>query len=228
MKKILLIFLLTFIADISSYAQDDEKKSYPDVSIGITATAGSFNATEKDVGIDQEPGFITGAGLCIEKMISDHISILSGLQYRYFYMDFKMEDEGESSDIRWTFQSINIPFLFIFFTGGDESSINLGLGIVYSHIFSSVMEADDGTNLDTKKDDAMKYTNANQIGFTAEIYFRIKATDFTDFIIGVTGEYYPTNLLYEREGSGDKLNMFNYNLKAGYMFRTGFFPGSSD
>ena len=228
MRKIFLAYLLTVLITSFVYAEDDKDEAYPDISIGITAVAGSFNITEKNVGIDKEPGFITGAGLSIEKLVYNHIGIGTGIQYRYFYLDFTDKENTETVDARWTFQSINIPFLIILSAGGDESSINFSGGFVYSNIFYSEMTADSDADVDIKKDNAIKYTNTDQIGLTAGIYFRIKATDFTDFILGVTGEYYPTNLLYEREDSGDRLNMFSYNLTVGYMFRTGFFPGSSD
>jgi hypothetical protein len=228
MRKTFITFLLAAFFCTSAQAEEDKDENNPDVSIGITAVIGSFNLTEKDTGIKKEPGLVTGAGLSIEKMIGEHTGIGTGIQYRYFYLDFEMKDSTNTIDARWTFQSINIPIFMIFSLGGDESSINFAGGIVYSHIIYSVMTTDSDLALDTKKDNAMKYTNADQIGLTAGIYFRFKATDFTDFILGITGEYYPTNLLYDRGGGSDRMNMFNYNLYAGYMFRTCLFPGSSD
>lgn len=228
MKKIVLIILLAVFFNANARTEEIDNGSYPDVSLGITAVIGSFNLSEKNIGIDKQPGLVSGAGITIEKMTGDHTAIGSGIQYRYFYTDLTITDGSSPVDARWKFQSINIPFVMIFTYGDDESSINLEGGIVYSHIFYSVMTTDSNAGLDTKKDDAMKYTDTNQAGITAGIFFRLKTTDFTDIIFGITGEYYPTNLLYNTHDSGERLNMFNYNFTAGYMFRTGFFPGSSD
>jgi hypothetical protein len=228
MKKFCIILILAISSYTSLSAAESKNESASDVSIGITGSFGSFNMTEKNVGIDKEPGMIAGGGLSIEKMISPRFGIGTGIQYRYFSFDFTMNDSGPAVDAKWTFQSINIPFLMILSFGGDNSSINFMGGIVYSHIFYSVMTTDSDAALDTKRDDAMKFTNSNQVGVAGGIIFKIKATEYTDFLFGVTGEYYPTNLLYQRGDSSDKMNMYNYCLTMGYMFRTGLFSGSSN
>jgi hypothetical protein len=229
MKKFCIIPALTILFYTSIYADESKKnESAPDVSIGITGSFGSFNMTEKNVGIDKKPGMITGGGLSIEKMISPWFGIGTGIQYRYFNFDFTMNDSNAAFDVTWAFQSINIPFLMILSFGGDNSSINFMGGVVYSHIFYSVMTTDTDLPVNTHRDNTMRFTDTNQAGVSAGIIFKIKATEYTDFLFGVTGEYYPTNLLYDRGDSNDRLNMYNYSLTVGYMFRTGLFPGSSN
>ena len=133
-----------------------------------------------------------------------------------------MEEDTSTFDASWTFQSINVPFLFILDFSGELLALNLVGGVVYSHIIYSVMEAEG------MEDNVERFTTTNQIGITAGIIFKLKVTDYTDFLLGTMGEYYPTNLLYHAGDSGDNLNMVNYSLITGYMFRTSIFPGSDN
>lgn len=221
MKKIFYIILFfIFFSGPLLRAEESGDGRIPDISIGITGNIGSFELYDKDMDLDVKPGLYTGGGISIEKNIYGMFNFGSGIQYRYFNTDLTKGDETTSADITWTFQSINIPFLFILSFSGGETALNLVGGVVYSHIFYSVMESDG------KEDKVLRFTTANQIGLTAGIVFKIKATEYTDFLLGVTGEYYPTNLLYDAGDSDDNLNMINYSLTTGFMFRTNIFPGS--
>jgi hypothetical protein len=221
MKKIFLTFIFfTFFSGSFLSAEETDNDQIPDISIGITGNIGSFDLYNKDMNLNTKPGLYTGGGISIEKKIYGIFNFGSGLQYRYFNTEFTMDDETALDEVTWTFQSINIPFLFIFSFSGGESALNLVGGVVYSHIFYSVMESDG------VEDKVLRFTTANQIGLTAGIVFKIKTTEYTDFLLGVTGEYYPTDLLYDAGDSDDNLNMINYSLTTGLMFRTNIFPGS--
>ncbi len=223
-KKIFILLLLISLPDVFLSAQDNGKA--PDMSIGINGNFGSFEIYQKNMDLEIKPGIYTGGGISLEKEIYGILSIGSGIQYRYFNTDFTMEDEIPVFDIRWTFQSINIPFLMILSFSGGESALNLIGGVVYSNIFYSVMTTDAKTPEDEDRDDVERFTNSNQIGLTAGIVFKIKSTKYTDFVFGVMGEYYPTNLLNDVGDTGEKLSMINYSFTTGYMFRTNIFPGS--
>jgi len=219
MKKIFLTFIFfTILSGSLINAEESDDGKVPDISIGITGNVGSFDVYDKNMDLNTKPGIYAGGGLSLEKNIYGIFNFGSGLQYRYFYIDFAIEDDTTTFDATWTFQAINIPFLFILNFSGGESALNLIGGVVYSHIFYSVMESDG------VEDNARRFTDTNQIGLTAGMVFKIKATEYTDFLFGVMGEYYPTNLLYN--AGGDHLNMINYSLITGYMFRTNIFPGS--
>lgn len=221
MKKIFLTFFIIAILSITQLkAEESNDGRIPDFSMGITGNIGSFDVYDKNMDLDTEPGLYAGGGLSFEKNIYSIFNFGTGIQYRYFYLDFVMEEDTTTFDASWTFQSINVPFLFILNFSGEESALNLIGGVVYSRIIYSVMEADG------MEDNADRFTTTNQIGITAGIVFKLKATEYTDFIFGVMGEYYPTNLLYDAGDSGDNLNMINYSLITGYMFRTNIFTGS--
>lgn len=221
MKKIfyIILFFIFFSGPFLS-AEETGDGGIPDISIGITGNIGSFEVYDKNIDLDTKPGLYTGGGISIEKNIYGMFNFGSGIQYRYFNTDFSMDDDPALAEVTWTFQSINIPFLFILSFSGGETALNLVGGVVYSHIFYSVMESEG------KEDKVLRFTTENQIGLTAGIVFKIKAAEYTDFLLGVTGEYYPTNLLYDAGDSDDKLNMINYSLSTGFMFRTNIFPGS--
>jgi hypothetical protein len=225
MKRILIIFVILISAP-SFYLSAEENEKVPDISIGINANFGSFDMYQQNMDLDVKPGIYTGGGISLEKQVYGIFSIGSGIQYRYFNADFIMTDKVPSFESTWTFQSINIPFLFIVSFSGEKSALNLVGGVVYSHIFYSVMKTDADVVLEKYKDDADRFTNSNQIGLTAGIIFKIKSTKYTDFLFGVMGEYYPTNTLDDAGNSGDKLHMINYSFTTGYMFRTNIFPGS--
>jgi hypothetical protein len=222
MKKIFIIFLFfVSLPAVLSTAAENEKT--PDMSIGINANFGSFDLHQKNMDLDIKPGIYTGGGISIEKQLYGILNAGTGIQYRYFNTDFIMDDQIPEFETRWTMQSINIPFLLILSFSGGESALNLIGGVVYSHIFYSVMKTDANVPLAKKSDDVERFTNSNQIGLTSGIVFKIKSTKYTDFLFGVMGEYYPTNLLSD---TGDRLHMVNYSFTTGYMFRTNIFPGS--
>ncbi|PKL17573.1 MAG: hypothetical protein CVV49_10300 [Spirochaetae bacterium HGW-Spirochaetae-5] len=222
MKRILIIFIiLVSMPAVFLSAEGDEKT--PGMSIGINANFGSFDLHQKNMDLDVRPGIYTGGGISIEKQIYGIFNAGSGVQYRYFNTDFIMNDQIPEFESTWTMQSINIPFLLILSFSGGESALNLIGGVVYSHVFYSVMKTDANVPLAKHNDDVQRFTNSNQIGLTGGIIFKIKSTKYTDFLFGVMGEYYPTNLLSD---SGDKLHMINYSFTTGYMFRTNIFPGS--
>ncbi|HNX24947.1 MAG TPA: hypothetical protein PKG60_12945 [Spirochaetota bacterium] len=227
MKRIFITFILFTCLSGPLISAEDTNKQVPDVSIGINANIGSFDLYDKNVNLGTKPGLYTGGGISLEKMIYTNFGIGTGIQYRYFNADFVMDDGATTYDATWTFQTINIPFLMILSFSGGETALNLAGGIVYSHVFYSVMETDSDAVL-KKEDNVLRFTNTNQIGLTAGILFKIKATEYTDFVFGIMGEYYPTNLLYHAGDSGDRLNMTNYSLTTGYMFRTYLFPGSAN
>ncbi len=201
----------------------EENEKTPDMSIGINANFGSFDIYQKNMDLDIKPGIYTGGGISLEKQIHGILNAGSGIQYRYFNSDFIMEDKIPEFESRWTMQTINIPFLLILSFSGGESALNLVGGVVYSHIFYSVMKTDANVPLPKYNDDVERFTNSNQIGLTGGIVFKIKSTKYTDFLFGVMGEYYPTNLLSD---SSDELHMINYSFTTGYMFRANIFPGS--
>jgi len=225
MKKIFTIF--TFLIFFSVNAAADEDNSYkpvPDISFGINGSYGSFNLYSRRMNLNTKPGIYTGGGISVEKMLYSHFGIGSGVQYRYFNTDFVMEEDSTTRyDATWTFQTINLPFLMILSFRGNSVALNLVGGAVYSHIFYSEMES--GSSIPYKqKDNVLRFTRVNQIGLTAGMVFKIKTTQYTDFLFGVMCEGYPTNLLYNVNDS--KVYMYNYSLTAGYMFRTNLFSGS--
>jgi len=228
MKKKFIIFLLfTILPCVLLNAAENKDNETPDASIGVNGNFGTFDINKNNVHLETEPGLYTGGGLTIEKMIYPVFGFGSGIQYRYFKTDFVMKDKNKQEvDATWTFKTINIPFLMILSFSGGDSSLNLVGGAVYSHIFHSEMKADEDEDVTKHKDNVLKFTNTNQIGATAGIIFKIRATKFSDFMFGVMGEYYPTSIIYNRNGSDDKINMLNYSLMTGYMFRTNIFPGS--
>ena len=227
MKKFCITLMLSAcLLYIPAFAEDNSIQT-PDVSIGINGNYGKFNFKKSDsMNINNEPGMYTGGGLTVEKMISDNFGFSSGIQYRYFHTDFSMGDESSDFIIKWIIQTVDVPVLMIFSFRGEWASLNFTAGAVYSYIFSSMMKTDSSNPTGKNKDDALKFTDANQIGLTAGASLRFKVTQYTDLVLGVTGEYYPTNLLYLRDDSDDKLNLYNYSLTAGYMFRTNIFSGS--
>jgi len=225
MKKFLTaILFLLLLPQVFLIAGENEKT--PDMSIGITANFGSFDLYKKNMDLDIKPGIYTGGGLAIEKQLYGILSIGSGIQYRYFNTDFTMGDTSPEYESRWTFQSMNIPFLLILSFSGGESALNLVGGVVYSHIFYSVMTTDADVPLPMYHDNVERFTNSNQVGLTSGVVFKIRSTKYTDFMFGVMGEYYPTNLLSDAGDSDNRLNMINYSFITGYMFRTNIFPGS--
>ena len=160
-------------------------------------------------------------------MIYQNFGLGSGVQYRYFNTDFFMgDDKSPKFPAKWTFQSINIPFNMIFSLRGNNLSLSLMTGGVYSHLFYSLMTTGPSMYIANTSDNALKYIQANQFGLTSGVIFRIKITQFTDLIFGATGEYYPMNLLSIQDDSKSELHMYNYSLTAGYMFRTNIFPGA--
>lgn len=220
MNKIFItLLLITSFSGTLLSAEKNSDNEVPDVSIGINANYGSFDMYQKNMDLGIKPGLYAGGGLSVEKMIYDKFGIGSGLQYRYFKTDFIMD----GLDATWTFQSINVPFLMMLSLSGGESALNLVGGMVYSHVFYSVMSTDSTLPLPNNYDNALKYIYTNQIGLTAGIIFRIKATQYSDFQFGVMAEGYPTNLLYNRDKSKDRLYMINYSLTTGWMFRTNIF-----
>lgn len=225
MKNIFITFLFIICVPVGMLSAEQNEKT-PDMSIGINANFGSFDMYQKNMDLDIKPGLYTGGGISLEKQIYGILGIGSGIQYRYFNTDFTMKDMNPSFESSWTFQSINIPFLFILSFSGGESALNLVGGAVYSHVFYSVMKTDTDVVLEKYNDDVQRFTNSNQIGLTGGIVFKIKSTKYTDFIFGVMGEYYPTNALIDSGDSENKLHMINYSLTTGYMYRTNIFPGS--
>jgi hypothetical protein len=227
MKRIIITFLLfTGFSGPMLNAEEIRNNQIPDVSIGINANFGTFDMYSDKMELENKPGLYTGGGITIEKMLTGLFGIGSGIQYRYFNTDFVMPDAVPEFDATWTFQSINIPFYMILTLSGGETSLNLAAGVVYSHIFYSKMKADTSVPLAVYEDNVLRLTETNQIGLTAGIIFKVKATQYTDFMFGVMGEYYPTNVLYNAGHSKDKLNMINYSFTTGYMFRTNIFPPS--
>ncbi len=222
MKKLFITLFLFAGLNISLSAEENMDKQVPDVSIGINGNYGIFDIYDKNMNLDIKPGMYTGGGVSVEKNLYGNIDIGSGIQYRYFNTRFVMNDTP-SYDVKWTFQTINIPVIFLYSLRKDAVGLSFYLGGIYSHIFYSVMKTDTTLTLDKYKDNALRFTNANQAGVTAGITMRFKVTDFSDFIFGAGGEYYPTNLLYSGGGSKDKLHMINYSLTSGWMFRTNFF-----
>jgi hypothetical protein len=222
MKRIFITFII-LISMPSVFLSAEENKKAPDMSIGINANFGSFDLHQKNMDLDVKPGIYTGGGISIEKQVYGILNAGSGIQYRYFNTDFIMKDKIPEFEGRWTMQSINVPFLLILSLSGGESALNLIGGVVYSHVFYSVMKTDANVPSSEKKDNVQRFTNSNQIGLTGGIIFKIKSTKYTDFLFGVMGEYYPTNLLSD---SSDRLHMVNYSFTTGYMFRTNIFPGS--
>ena len=205
----------------------EKENKVPDISIGVNGNFGFFDVFKRNINFENKKGFYSGGGISAEKLLNDNYGFGSGIQYRHFSTDFVLEDSvSASSDvytIKWTLQSINIPFLMILSFRGDFFGVNLEAGAVYSHIYLSSMKTGTTITLPRYTDNAFKYTKADHLGLTAGIIFKIKATDHTDFTTGITGEFYPTNLLIQREGFSGKLNMYNYSLTAGYMFRTNVF-----
>jgi len=227
MKKIFIAFIiLTTLSGALPGATVNKNEKVPDVSIGINGNFGSFNMYNSNINIDNQPGLYTGGGLSIEKMIYDNFGIGSGIQYRYFNTNFVMDYMGTNYNAKWTFQSVNIPLLMLFSLSGGDSGITIAGGVIYSHIFYSMMTTDTTLPIDTSKDNALKYISTDQVGAAAGIILKFKATEYTDLVFGLMGEFYPTNLLYKGKSSNEKLNMFNYSLTTGWMFRTNIFPGS--
>ncbi len=218
---ITLLIITTFSTALFS-AEKNNDNEIPDVAIGINGNYGSFDMYQKNIDLEPKPGMYTGGGISVEKMIYEKFGVGSGIQYRYFRTDFNMD----GLDATWTFQSINIPLLMILSFSGPKSAIHLVGGVVYSHIFYSVMTTDSTMPIPNNYDNALKYINTNQIGLTAGVLFIIKATEYSDFQFGLMAEGYPTNLLYQRDKSTDRLDMINYSLTTGWRFRTNIFPGS--
>jgi len=231
MKKIPLIFLLLTVLS-GSLVSAEKDNQVPCISFGINGNFGLFDVISRNFDFENKKGFYTGGGISLEKLFSNNTGFGSGIQYRRFKTEYVLEESGTSTgikyDVSWTLQSINIPFVYIIAFRGDNFGLNLEAGAVYSHITKSTMKVDTSLILDSYTDDALKYIKADQIGLTAGIIFIIKATDYTDFTFGITGEIYPTNLLIERDYFNGKLNMYNYSLTAGYMFRTNVFSGQAE
>ncbi len=228
MNKTLIIFLLILSVSGPLFsAEENTDQEVTDASIGINGNFGSFDLYKKNIEFENKPGLYTGGGISLEKKIYEKFWIGSGIQYRYFRTRFVNSMDTSNFNATWTFQSINVPLLMILQFSGPFSAIDLSCGAVYSHIFYSIMTTDPTLPAEQRRDNALKFIEANQIGATAGISFRIKATEYTDFVLGVTGEFYPTNLLIEHDESKDKFYMINYSLTTGWKFRTNIFPGST-
>ncbi len=226
MRKIHLILLLitVFSAPLISAEKDSQ---VPDISIGINGNYGYFDVIKKNMDFENKKGIYAGGGVTVEKLLNANTGFGSGIQYRRFKTNFIYEDSASAVNpalkVTWSFQSVNIPFVILLSFRGGFFGVSLEAGAVYSHISYSTMELDTTLPVIKTTENAVKYMKSDQMGLTAGTKFRLEVTDHTDFTLGVTGEYYPTNLLIQREGFSGKLNMYNYSLTIGYMLRTNVF-----
>jgi len=231
MKKILpILFLFALFSGNLAGAEKDSGNRVPDFAIGINGNYGLFDMSHRNMEFSNENGLYSGGGITIEKMTGDNTGFGSGIQYRRFNASFTWVDStlGTPFKVVCKLQSVNIPFFMILSLGGEYFAVNFEGGAVYSHIVKTRMKAHTALPLDRDKDNALKYIETNQFGLTAGILFKVRVTEYTDFMIGVTGEYYPTNLLIKHEDSNQKLNMYNYSVTAGYMFRTNVFSRTAE
>ncbi len=224
MKKIpILVILLCILSSFPAFAQEKTAEN-PGITMGITGIFGTSTIDTNGNELDQEPGYLAGGGFIFQKSLNGFFSIGSGLEYRYFNFKFTAVDDTSSTkfDAKWTFQSIAVPFHLITTIKGPSSSLDIHAGATCSYIFSSKMTTNDTLPSGMKSDDIMRFTNAGQIAASGGLIFRFKVTEFTDFFMGVMGEYYFTDLLTNPK-DGESFHLLNYTFNTGYLFRTDIF-----
>lgn len=224
MKKIIpAIVAMLFLLPSAGSAADGGNG--PMITMGIIAMAGSHSIDTNNSGLDSETGFILGGGLLLEKMMSRHFGISTGVQYRYFKNDSEITDTettpAVTTGVHWEFNAISVPFHIVTSIQGTSSSLNILIGTTYTHIYDSTLttsESPTGINSDNTK----SFLNPNQFAISGGLLFRFLVTEYTDFFMGVMAEYYPTDLL-DINDNEDRLHLVNYSFNTGYMFRTDIF-----
>lgn len=222
-----LILLITAVSPLAASGSEPQINT-PFASVGINCNLGLtdmyVHISDDSVRETDKYGILLGGGLLAEKMFSGFFGLGSGFQYRFFEKGLIMIDTATLSrnDIIWSFQSFNLPFYMIFSLAGESVSLNFQLGFVYSYIFYSHMKTDDPTTSGITEDNGLRFTNSNQVGIMAGLNIKIAITDYTDLMLGIVAEGYPTNLIEVNQGS-DRINLFNCSAIAAWMFRTNLF-----
>lgn len=217
-----LILILFLTASVSAFAED-ENVNGPGISIGITGMFGTNTLDSNKPNDDFDPGYIVGGGIMLQKRLAKYLSAGTGVEYRYFKVDFSMTDEATSLDYdaTWKFKGISAPFHFIATIKGPASSLDLHAGITYTYIYSSEMSTNASLSSGMTNDNAMRFTNSSQIAASGGLILRFMVTTYSDFFMGVMSEYYFTDLLKVHDD--DNLRLVNYSFNAGYLFRTDLF-----
>ncbi len=229
MKKfsafVMSVLIVTFIT--AAFGEDNRVKDEAGIAVGITGMFGtcSFQSNLSDLDID--PGYIAGGGILLEKNLSRHFSAGTGIGYRHFSSNITMFNKTtlEEFDATWDFDAISIPFHIILSLKGTNSALDILAGATYTHIFSSEMNTNETLVSGIKHEDAMKYINASQVGISGGMRFRFLFTEFSDFFIGIMGEYYPADFINQSDDNKN-IHFLNYSFNAGYMFRSNLFSGN--
>ena len=128
MKKIIpaIVAMLFLMPSTGSAA---EGGNGPMITMGIIGMAGAHSIDTNNSDIDSETGFILGGGLILEKMMSRHFGINTGVQYRYFKNDSEMTDTevtpAVTTKVHWEFNAISVPFHIVTSIQGPSSSLNI-------------------------------------------------------------------------------------------------------
>ena len=224
MKKfsVILTLILFLFISVSVFAEG-ENGNGPGISIGITGLFGTNTLDSNEPGDDFDPGYIIGGGITLQKRLAKYLSAGTGVEYRYFKVDFSMTEEatGLDYDATWKFKGISAPFHFIATLKGPASSLDIHAGITYTYIYSSEMSTNATLASGMTSDNAMRFTNSSQVAASGGLILRFMVTTYSDFFMGVMTEYYFTDLLKVHDK--DKLHLVNYTFNTGYLFRTDLF-----
>jgi hypothetical protein len=218
----ILILLILISASLPALAEDNQNNG-PGISIGVTGIFGTNTIDSNDPGDDFDPGYIIGGGVTLQKRLARYLSAGTGVEYRYFKVDFSMTEETTSLDYdaTWKFKSISAPFHFIANIKGPASSLDIHAGITYTYIYSSEMSTSASLPSGLTSDNAMRFTNSSQIAASGGLILRFMVTAHSDFFMGIMTEYYFTDLLKVK--GDDRLCLVNYYFNTGYLFRTDIF-----
>lgn len=213
------VLFLLIIFQLYCRVYGEELNSSSGFSLGFVANFGTNEIKFKESNAEIDTGWLMGGGVLIEKNLSQLFSIGSGIEYRYLRNNVTMyPDTANEFDALWISHCLSMPLHLILTLKGSSSSLDLHGGVTYTYIFSSKMTADDNA---VKSDDAMKYIDASQIALSGGAIFRFLVTEWSDFFMGVFGEYYLTDYIHST--NDDRTYLLQYYFRSGYMFRTDIF-----
>lgn len=217
---ILLLGVTLFASDLN-----DNNTQSRNISFGLTGTAGFNGFLSRGIDLDNNYiGFSAGGGLVFEKMFSNRLGLHSGLVYRYMENDLMSEDPIEPLDLNWSFHTLTIPFLMILAASTDSFSFNLLAGFSYINIFDSSIRNRSFSPGNLESQNALSVINPHQVAVTAGINFKFKVSKFSDFFVGIIGDFNPTNLFRADHGENEYLHIYGARIMTGFMFRTDVFP----
>ena len=219
--------LLFLILGISLYASDTKQNSgiNSNFSFGFTGTGGLSELFPRSCDVETDkPGFTAGGGLVFEKMFSNLMGLHSGIIYRYIENDITVDDSTNPLEATWSFHTVTIPFLMILSANTENFSFNLLAGVSYINIIDSTIKNRSTLVYDMESQKGLSFINPHQAAATAGINLKFRITKFSDFFIGIIGDFHPTNIFRSDHGNDEYLHIYGGRVMTGIMFRTDVFP----